>query len=204
MTTANIAVLDRQEAWNLVCQWTASASLRRHMLTVEAAMRACARAAGEDEELWGLTELVMISTTSATSARPAGIRNRRFNRSLRMDIPPPSYAQLRLTWTISTWRWRRLCKRTLYAVDELSGFITRATYTRGSMTPTMDAGIAGIRAAGRDQRMGERRFRCCSRARATLVTDPRGTAEPCLGGWGCPRLMYAVCCADPRASQRAS
>ena len=48
----------REEAWNLVCEWIASDSLRKHVLGVEAAMRAYARDGGEDEELWGITGLV--------------------------------------------------------------------------------------------------------------------------------------------------
>ena len=48
----------REDAWNLVCEWIVSASLRKHVLGVEAAMRAYARDGGEDEELWGITGLV--------------------------------------------------------------------------------------------------------------------------------------------------
>jgi len=48
----------REDAWNLVCEWIASDSLRKHVLGVEAAMRAYARDGGEDEELWGITGLV--------------------------------------------------------------------------------------------------------------------------------------------------
>ena len=43
--------LSRDEAWTLFCEWTESESLRRHVLAVEAAMRAYARKFGEDEEL---------------------------------------------------------------------------------------------------------------------------------------------------------
>ena len=50
--------LSRPEAWSLFCSWTASASLRKHVLAVEAAMRAYARHYGEDEERWGLTGLI--------------------------------------------------------------------------------------------------------------------------------------------------
>ncbi|HRX01809.1 MAG: HAD family hydrolase [Anaerolineae bacterium] len=48
----------RETAWDLVCEWVVSDSLRKHMLAVEAAMRAYARKYDEDEELWGITGLV--------------------------------------------------------------------------------------------------------------------------------------------------
>jgi len=48
----------RQEAWDLVCEWVQSDSLRKHLLGVEAAMRAYARKLDGDEELWAVTGLV--------------------------------------------------------------------------------------------------------------------------------------------------
>jgi putative nucleotidyltransferase with HDIG domain len=48
----------REQAWDLVCEWVSSDSLRKHLLGVEAAMRAYARERGGDEELWGITGLV--------------------------------------------------------------------------------------------------------------------------------------------------
>jgi putative nucleotidyltransferase with HDIG domain len=48
----------REEAWELVNEYTANQNLVRHMLAVEAAMRAYARKYGEDEDFWGLVGLV--------------------------------------------------------------------------------------------------------------------------------------------------
>ena len=49
---------DRDDAWKLLCEYTASDSLRKHALAVEACVRAYAKKLGGDEELWGLTALL--------------------------------------------------------------------------------------------------------------------------------------------------
>jgi putative nucleotidyltransferase with HDIG domain len=51
-------ITTREEAWQLVCEYTESESLRRHMLSVEAAMRAYAHRFSEDPELWGVVGLL--------------------------------------------------------------------------------------------------------------------------------------------------
>ena len=48
----------RAEAWNVVCSWIENDGLRKHVLAVEAAVRAYARKFGADEDLWGVTALV--------------------------------------------------------------------------------------------------------------------------------------------------
>src|ERR1700746_3288499 len=48
----------RDDAWKLLCEYTQSESLRKHMLAVETCVRAYARKNGADEELWGITALL--------------------------------------------------------------------------------------------------------------------------------------------------
>src|SRR5262249_49913101 len=48
----------REEAWQLLCEYTQSESLRKHMLAVETCVRAYARKNGADEEVWGITALL--------------------------------------------------------------------------------------------------------------------------------------------------
>lgn len=54
--TANLP--SREEAWKLVAEWIESDALRKHLIGVEAVMRAYARKLGEDEHLWGLAGLL--------------------------------------------------------------------------------------------------------------------------------------------------
>jgi len=50
--------MNRDEAWNILCEYTKGEALRKHGLAVEAAMRAYARKYGEDEEMWGCVGLL--------------------------------------------------------------------------------------------------------------------------------------------------
>jgi putative nucleotidyltransferase with HDIG domain len=50
--------MNRDEAWELLCEYTKTEALRRHALSVEAVMRAAARKYGGDEEMWGIVGLL--------------------------------------------------------------------------------------------------------------------------------------------------
>ena len=70
----------REDAWNLVCEYTQSESLRKHMLAVEACVRAYACKNGADEEIWGMGSL-RAPTDRLHSPGPADF-GRRINHSL--------------------------------------------------------------------------------------------------------------------------
>jgi putative nucleotidyltransferase with HDIG domain len=118
----------RADALALMHEYTASESLRKHMLTVEAAMRAYATHFGEDPERWGLAGLIHDfdyerfpnAAHSATEEHPAeGVRILR-ERGWPDDILD---AILGHATYCNTPRVTRIAQ-TLFAVDELSGLIT--------------------------------------------------------------------------------
>jgi putative nucleotidyltransferase with HDIG domain len=118
----------RADALALMQEFTASESLRKHMLGVEAAMRAYAEHFGEDPERWGLAGLIHDfdyerypnATHSATEEHPAwGVRFLR-ERGWPEDILQAILGHAAYSGVAHETRMAR----TLFAVDELSGLIT--------------------------------------------------------------------------------
>jgi putative nucleotidyltransferase with HDIG domain len=128
----------RDEAWDLFCEWTESDSLRKHALGVEAAMRAYARRFGEDEERWAVTGIVHdldyerypdLETGHPRKALEE-LRSRRYPDDVVDAVA--GHADF-----LGVPRETQMAK-TLYAVDELSGFIAACALVR----PT---GIEGMK-----------------------------------------------------------
>ena len=126
----------RADTLALMHTYTASESLRKHMLAVEGAMRAYARKFGEDEERWGITGLIHDfdyekfpnNAHSATDEHPAeGVR------LLKSKGYPDDILQAILSHAhyTNTPRESRMAK-TLFAVDELTGLITATALVRPS------------------------------------------------------------------------
>jgi putative nucleotidyltransferase with HDIG domain len=112
----------REEAWALVTGMTQSETLRRHMRSVEAAMRAYARRFGEDEERWAVLGLIhdwdYESGPTLAQHPQRGIemlRERGWPDDVLEDIA--SHAEY-----LDVPRDRPI-RKALYAVDEMCGFI---------------------------------------------------------------------------------
>ena len=142
--------MNREESWELLCEWTRSESLRKHMLAVEAAMRAYAEKFGEDEEKWGTTGLLhdmdyekhpspeehpMVGVRELESrGYPEDVLEAIKGHADYLDVP----------------RETPMAK-TLYAVDELSGFITACALVR-------PGGLEGLKAKSVRKKMKQKSF----------------------------------------------
>jgi putative nucleotidyltransferase with HDIG domain len=131
-------VVNREDAWDLVCRWTEGDSLRKHMLAVEAAMRAYARRFGEDEEKWGVTGLLhdmdyekhptpdehpMVGVGELERlGYPEDVLHAIKGHADYLDVPRDTPMS-----------------KTLYAVDELSGFIVACAMVRPEGLQNMKA-----------------------------------------------------------------
>ena len=126
----------RAETLALMHEYTASESLRKHMLAVEAAMRAYAQKFGEDEERWGAAGLIHDfdyekfpnEAHSATEEHPSeGVRVLR-GKGYPEDVLVAILGHAHYT---NTPRESKMAK-TLFAVDELTGLITATALVRPS------------------------------------------------------------------------
>jgi putative nucleotidyltransferase with HDIG domain len=122
--------LSRAEAWALVQEWTASESLRRHMLAVEAAMRAYAAKFGGDEELWGLTGLLHDLDYERHPDLETGHPRVALAELERRDVDPVIVRAIASHADFLGVSRDSPLEKTLYAVDELSGFVLACAYVR--------------------------------------------------------------------------
>jgi putative nucleotidyltransferase with HDIG domain len=122
--------ISRDQAWDLLCEWTKSESLRRHMLAVEAAMCAYAPRFGGDLELWGLTGLLHDLDYERYPNLDDG-HPRYALRELEAEGYPPELVRAVASHADFLGVPRETpMEKTLYAVDELCGFILACAYVR--------------------------------------------------------------------------
>jgi len=126
----------RDDAWKLLCEYTQSESLRKHMLTVETCVRAYARKNNADEETWGIAALLhdfdyeRWPNNDHAPDREHPAEGAKILREL-------GYSDEIVRAILSHAEYSGVARQsalehTLFACDELAGFLTACTYVRPS------------------------------------------------------------------------
>jgi len=159
------AAVSRDAAWALLTEWTQGESLRKHALAVEAAVRGYARLFGEDEETWGVVAL-LHDFDYERYPTPADHPMRGCEELRRRGYPDwVTRAILSHADYSGVPRESRL-EQTLFACDEMAGFVTAAALVRPSRS------IHDLEPASVVKRMKDKAF-----ARAVSRDDLRQGAE---------------------------
>ena len=141
--------MDRQQAWDLLCEYTESENLRKHALAVEAAMRAYARRFGEDEELWGVVGLIHdFDYEKHPTAEEHPFKGAKI---LRERGWPEEIVQAVLSHARYTGVTRESAmEKALFAVDELTGLVTAVALVRPSKD-IRDVKVRSVRKKWKDK-----------------------------------------------------
>jgi putative nucleotidyltransferase with HDIG domain len=134
-------MITREDAWKLLREYTASESLLKHALAVEAAMRHYAAHFAADTDQWGITGLIHDFDYERWPDPPAHTREgARILRASGVDEEIVGAVLSHAEWNQSDYPLDRPLRKTLFAVDELCGFVTAVAYVRPErltgMTPT--------------------------------------------------------------------
>ena len=133
--------MTRDEAWNLLNEYTKSESLIKHALAVEAAMRHYAPRFGENVETWGMTGLIHDFDYERWPNPPDHTREgAKVLRERGVDEEIVSAILSHADWNQDEYPRDRPIRKTLFAVDELCGFVTAVAYVRPEKLTGMNAG----------------------------------------------------------------
>src|SRR5579864_8115373 len=168
LTVSNLP--SREEAWKLLCEYTQNENLRKHALAVEACVRAYARKQGADEELWGQAALLHdfdYERWPNAEHHPDKEHPAEGTRILRERGYPEEMIHAILAHADYTGVKRESAlDRTLFACDELAGFLTACALVKPSKK------IAEVEAASVKKKMKDKAF-----ARAVKREDITHGAE---------------------------
>lgn len=120
----------RAAAWELLCEWTPSPNLRKHMLAVEASMRAYARRFGEDEALWGLVGLLHDYDYERYPSQEAGHPFRGVEHLRGLGYPEVVCRAILSHASYSGVPRTSPMELALHACDELTGFVVAVALVR--------------------------------------------------------------------------
>jgi putative nucleotidyltransferase with HDIG domain len=141
----------REDAWQLVCQYTQSENLRRHMLAVEAAMRAYARRMGGDEESWAIAGLLHDFDYERFKAAPAHpVEGEKILAQLGW---PADIRRAVLSHAEYTGVTRDTpMEKALHACDDITGFVVAVALVRP------DKDLAGVKVSSMRKKWRDRSF----------------------------------------------
>jgi putative nucleotidyltransferase with HDIG domain len=123
--------MDRAAAWQLLTEYTASESLRKHALGVEAALRHHAQRLGENADLWGLTGLLHDFDYERWPNPPEHTRQgARILRERGVDEEIVGAILSHAEWNQVDYPLDRPLRKVLFAVDELCGFVMAVGWVR--------------------------------------------------------------------------
>ncbi len=126
--------MTREQGWGLLCEYTQAESLRKHALAVEAAMRHYALHFGcsaDDVERWGLTGLIHDFDYERWPNPPDHTREgARILRERGVDEEIVGAILSHAEWNQDRYPLDCPLRKALFAVDELSGFVTAVAYVR--------------------------------------------------------------------------
>ena len=132
--------MTRDEAWNLLNEYTKSESLIKHALAVEAAMRHYAAHYGENVENWGATGLLHDFDYERWPNPPDHTREgAKILRGRGVDEEIVGAILSHADWNQNEYPRERPIRKTLFAVDELCGFVTAVAYVRPEKLTGMSA-----------------------------------------------------------------
>jgi predicted hydrolase (HD superfamily) len=145
--------MTREQAWNLVCEWIASEQLRRHGLAVEAAMRFYAARFGEDVDRWGLVGLLHDLDYEKFPAPPLHAQKGAEELArLGLDEELVGAVLSHADWMHDRYPLDRPIRKTLWAVDELTGFVIAVALVRPSKS------LADLEARSVRKKMKDKHF----------------------------------------------
>ena len=124
------SMLTREQAWEIVCEFTKSDGLRKHALAVETCVAAYARKLGEDEAQVVASRRCCTTSIGRFTPRSKSIRRRARRFSPNAAWTRRSAARFFRTPITPACRAITPLEKTLYACDELAGFITAISYVK--------------------------------------------------------------------------
>jgi putative nucleotidyltransferase with HDIG domain len=158
-------LMTRDAAWQLLTEWTQGESLRKHALAVEAAVRGYARRFGEDEEAWGVVALLHdFDYERYQTAADHPFRG--CEELTRRGYPDWVTRAILSHADYSGVPRESLLEKTLFACDEMAGFVTAAALVRPSRS------VLDLEASSVIKRIKDKAF-----ARAVSRDDLRRGAE---------------------------